>query len=173
LLPSRRRIVTAAQTLLVRRADVELYEFFRGALAWIATVAVLWPVNVPLAALAYKIQNGARPLDIGRDELWFRSVIAAGLLALVTAGFILLDYVFIDITGFLPGPIHLVIFMGYIPAAAYVMTLSFAFSELGQGLGVLVIYLGLPLCVLFVVHAILGVWETPLEFAYGFLKPPE
>ena len=152
---------------------MELYEFFRGALAWIATVAVLWPVNAPLAALAYKVQNGARPLSIERDELWVRSFLAAGLLALVTVGFILLDYFFIGITDIVPGPIHLVIFMAYVAAGAYVMFVSFAFSELADGLSVLTIYLGLPLVVLFIVNAISGIWEAPLEFAYGFLKPPE
>src|SRR2546421_6300289 len=93
-----------------RRAVVELYQFFWGALAWIATVAVLWPINVPLIALAYKIQNGTKPLEIEREELWYRSLFGAGMLALLTVGFVLLDYFFIDLTDFPPGPIHLVIF---------------------------------------------------------------
>jgi len=152
---------------------VELYKFFWGALAWIATVAVLWPANVPLLALAYKIQNGAAPLSIARDELWYRSLVGAGLLALVTVGFFFLDYFFIDWTDFPPGPIHLVIFMAYIPAGAYVMLISFAFAELLEGLGVLIIYLGLPLLALFLVNAVLGIWEGPLDVAYGFLRAPE
>jgi len=152
---------------------VELYKFFWGALAWIATVVVLWPINVPLLALAYKIQNGPKPLAIGRVELWYRSLVGAGLLALMTVGFIFLDYVFIDLTDFPPGPIHLVIFMAYIPAGAYVLLVSFAFAELLEGLGVLVIYIVLPVLVLFLINAISDIWEGPLGVAYGFLKPPE
>src|SRR5437016_6273467 len=102
--------------------------FFWGAMAWIATVAILWPINVPLIALAYKIQNGARPLSIDRDELWYRSLFGAGVLALLTLAFIFVDYAIIEWTDFPPGPIHLVIFMGYVPAAAYVLVISFAFG---------------------------------------------
>ena len=152
---------------------MELYKFFWGALAWIATVAVLWPINVPLLALAYKIQNGAKPLPIGQDELWYRSLVGAGLLAMVTVGFVFLDYVFLDLTDFPPGPIHLVIFMAYVPAGAYVMLEAFALSELLEGLGIFVIYIGLPVLVLFVINAALGIWEGPLDLAYDFLKTPE
>ena len=47
---------------------MELYKFFWGALAWIATFAILWPINVPLIALAYKVQNGPKPISIEREE---------------------------------------------------------------------------------------------------------
>jgi hypothetical protein len=151
---------------------VELYKFFWGALAWIATVAVLWPVNVPLLALAYKVQNGAKPLSIEQDELWYRSLVGAGMLALLTVALLFLDYLFVDLTDFPSGPTHLVIFMAYVPAAAYLLVISFAFSELLEGLGVLIIYIGLPVLVLFLINAILGIWEPWLDFFYGYLKQP-
>jgi hypothetical protein len=151
---------------------VELYKFFWGALAWIATIAVLWPINVPLLALAYKIQNGAKPLPIERAELWYRSAFGAGILALVTLGFVLLDYLIIDWADLPPGPIHLAAFVGYIPSAAYVLTIAFAYGELAEGLGIFVIYVGLPVMALFLINAVLGVWEWPLRFAHGYLKEP-
>jgi hypothetical protein len=151
---------------------VELYKFFWGALAWIVTIAVVWPLNVPLIALAYKIQNGAKPIEIEREELWYRSAFGAGMLALMTVGFVLLDYFIIDLTDLPAGPIHLVIFVGYIPAAAYVLTISFAYGDLVEGLGVFVIYLGLPVIVLFIINAVLGIWNWPLSLAYDYLKTP-
>jgi hypothetical protein len=152
---------------------MELYNFFWGALAWVATFAILWPVNVPLLAMAYKIQNGAKPLTIEQDELWYRSAVGAGILAFMTVGFVFLDYFFIDWIGLPPGPIHLVIFMAYVPAGAYGMLISFAYAELMDGLGVLIIYIGLPVLVLFLINAMVGIWEWPLRIAYGFLKTPE
>jgi hypothetical protein len=152
---------------------VELYKFFWGALAWIATVAVLWPVNVPLIALAYKIQNGAKPISIDREELWYRSLFGAGMLALLTVGMIFLDYLIIDLGDFPPGPIHLVIFMAYVPAAAWLMVISFAYADLLEGLGVFIIYIGLPIAVLLLVNAILGIWNWPLSVAFDYLKKPD
>jgi hypothetical protein len=151
---------------------MELYKFFWGSLAWIATVAVLWPLNVPLLALAYKIQNGAKPLPIDTDELWYRSAFGAGMLALMTIGFVLLDYFFVDFTDFPAGPIHLVIFMAFIPAAAWLLGIGFAFGELVEGLGLFVIYIGLPIFVLFIINAILGIWNWPLSIAYDYLRVP-
>jgi hypothetical protein len=152
---------------------VELYKFFWGALAWIATVAVLWPVNAIPLALAYKIQNGAKALtDEQWEELGYRSLFGSGMLALLTVGFIVLDYVLIDVTDFPPGPIHLVIFMGYLPAAAYVMVISFAYADLFEGLGLFVIYIGLPVFVLFLLNALFGWWNWPLSIVYDYLKTP-
>jgi hypothetical protein len=152
---------------------VELYKFFWGALAWIATFAVLWPINVPVIALAYKIQHGARPISIEREELWYRSFLGAGMLALLTAGAVLVDYFLVDLTGFPAGPIHLVIFAGYVAAAAWLMFIAFAYTDLLEGLGIFTIYVGLPVFLLFVINAVLGIWNWPLSVAYDYLKTPE
>lgn len=152
---------------------MELYKFFWGALAWIATVACLWPVNVPVLALAYKIQQGTKPIDEDmRDELWYRATLGAFFLALATAGFIFLDYLFLDYTEFPAGPIHLVVFMAYVPAGAFILFYFLGYSDLLDGLGLFVIYIGLPLALLVVVNAVLGVWNPLLNFVYGYLKAP-
>jgi hypothetical protein len=49
---------------------------------------------------------------------------------------------------FPPGPLHLVVVMGYVPAAAYVTLSAFAYSDLFEGLAVFIIYIGLPVLVL-------------------------
>lgn len=151
---------------------MELYKFFWGALAWIATVAVIWPINIPLIALAYKIQTGTKPLSIEPEEIWYRSAFGAGMLALMTAGFVFLDYFLIDLMDVPPGPVHLVVFMAYVPAAAWLMVLTFAYTDMFEGLGVFVIYVGLPVFVLFLINAVLGIWNPWLNFWYGYLKSP-
>ena len=151
---------------------MELYKFFWGALAWMATVAALFPANIPLLALAYKIQNGAKPLPIERDELWYRSAWGAFMLALATLAFVFVNYVILDYTDFPPGPIHLVFFMAYVPAAAWILMYYSGSGELLDGLGLFVIYVGLPILVLFVLNALLGIWNLPLNFAYDWLKAP-
>jgi hypothetical protein len=150
---------------------VEFYRFFWGALAWIAAVA-WFPFNVPLLALAYKIQNGPRPLSIDRDELWYRAFIAGLLLFLTTAGFILLDYFLADWSDMPPGPVHLVIFMGYVPAATWVLFFCFGYSDFLDGLGVFTIFFGLTIAVLLVLNAIFGLWSFFLNFAYSWLRNP-
>ena len=44
---------------------MELYEFLRGTLAWTVSVAALWPLNIPLAVLAYRIHRGQRKFAVG------------------------------------------------------------------------------------------------------------
>jgi hypothetical protein len=155
-----------------RTVTVELYKFFWEALAWIATVTVCVPINAIALALAYSIQNGPKPLSIDRGELAYRSVVGAVLLALVTVALVFLDYIFIDISDFPPGPVHLVIFMAYVPAAAYVVVISFAYSELVEGVSVVVIDIGLCVFVLFLIHTLLGWWSWPLSVAHDYLKMP-
>ncbi len=152
---------------------MELYKFFWGALAWIATFTILWPLNVPLIALAYKVQNGARPISLAHDEFWYRCLFGAGVLAVLSVAVILLDYFVIDITDLPAGPIHLLAFIGYVATAPYLMVISFAFTELTEGLGVFVIYIGLPLIVLLLVNAVSDLWSGPLSFAYDYLKDPK
>ncbi len=151
---------------------MELYKFFWGLLAWIATVAVFWPVNIPLLALAYKIQNGPKPIDIDRDELWYRSFVGATALGVLTLGFVVLDYLIVDWGELPPGPIHLVVLMGYVPAAVWLLFVIFAYTDMLEGLALLVIYLGMPIFVLFLLNAVFGWWNYFLNVAYGFLKSP-
>src|SRR5271168_2332138 len=97
---------------------MDLFDFFRITLAWMATVAVFWPVNIPMAALAYKIRQGYKPVDMEPDEFWWRCTFATLIMAAMTLGFIWLNWI---LTGAdLPsGPVHMVVFFGYLAAAAW------------------------------------------------------
>ena len=61
-----------------------LFLFFSWALVTIGAVTLIWPVNVPLAALAYKIRNGSGPNPLADEGFWWRSTFAA--LGLAGAG---------------------------------------------------------------------------------------
>src|SRR5262245_29394169 len=141
---------------------MELYEFFRGFWAWTATVAILWPLNVPMLALAFKVQNGTKRLPLRTEQIWWRSIFGALLLSLITFAFVILDFVVADWAEIPAGPVHLVILAGYVPVASWLLFVMFAHSELSDGLGLFVLYIYLPVFVLFVLNKIVGFWNPLL-----------
>ncbi|MFO0967119.1 MAG: hypothetical protein U0793_16255 [Gemmataceae bacterium] len=153
---------------------MELFAFFRGLFAWMVTVALLFPVNVVFAALAYKVRNGPKELEIDSDEMWIRSGWAAFMFGLVTLGFVFLDWFFVDSLAFPAGIIHLVMVAGYIPAGAWIMTYYFGFSDLLDGLSTFTLYIALPLIVLYLVDAVTGLWSKgPIAWVYSVVLPIE
>jgi hypothetical protein len=139
-----------------------LTRFLRGGLAWTVLVASFWPLNVPLAALAYKIHRGPQPLGMERSELWIRATFAALGVALATLAMLGVDYALIRFAELPPGPIHLAAFAGYLPVAVWILFLFFALDDLLTALGLFVIYIYLPVAVLFVLNFLIGFWD-PLE----------
>ena len=151
---------------------MEFYYFLRGTLAWTATVAILWPFNIPLAALAYKIRLGANKNPLKTKEYWVRSGAASFAVACITVMALALDFFLADGTDFPAGPIHLVVFMAYVPAAMWAIFVLFALEDLMQALSVFVIYIYLPVLVLFLLNAIIGFWQPLVDIVGGWLKVP-
>jgi len=151
---------------------MELYNFLRGVLVWTATVACLWPVNVPLLALAYRISLGPKPIEMEKDELWTRSAVAALLVAGWTLLIVLVDYLLADWFEFPAGPVHIVALMGYFPVAVWILFVFFAYTDLLEGVTLFTLYIYLPVFVLYVLNAIVGFWNPLLRFAQGYLKAP-
>jgi hypothetical protein len=146
---------------------VEVYHFFRWVLVVAVTVSVIWPLNVPLAGLAYKIFNGRRPLP--EDfHLWYRSTLAGLGLAVIALVAVALDY-FLCRAALPAGVVHLVIVLLYAPAAVWFLFWIFALDEMPQGAGVLLIFVflpGLPLGLL----QLIG-FTLPLSLAGNWLAP--
>jgi hypothetical protein len=120
------------------------------AVAVVAAVTLLWPLNVPLAALAYKVRNGPGPLGL-EEGFWWRSTFAALGLAGMTLVLLGLAYLLVGAAKMPPGVIHLVLLLSYIAAAGWYLFWIFALEDIGQGLSVFLIYVllaGLPLLVL-------------------------
>jgi len=151
---------------------VEFYYFLRGTLAWTATVAILWPFNILLAALAYKIRLGPNKNPLKPKEYWVRSGAVATVVAAITLVALVLDYVLAEEMDFPAGPVHLVVFMAYVPAAVWAIFVFFSLEDLMQALSVFVIYIYLPVLVLYVLNAIIGFWQPLVDLAGGMLKVP-
>jgi hypothetical protein len=152
-----------------------LYLFVYKSLAWMATVACLWPVNIPMAGLAYKIRQGHKPIDMESDEFWWRCTFAPLILAGITLAFIGADYFLTD-SDFPSGPVHLVIFLGYLGSASWLYYVFFALEDFFQALGMVLIYLCIPIAVLFLFNLITGWWNPVLDLVLKWLKevaPPQ
>src|SRR5215510_5073676 len=138
---------------------MELYAFLRGAMAWTILLATLWPLNIPLAALAYKIRSGPRPMTMERAELWTRSTFGTLVVALASLAAIAVDYVLVELAEFPAGPIHLAVFMGYLAIATWIFFVFFALDDLLGALGLFVIYIYLPVLVLYLLNLMVGFWD--------------
>ena len=148
---------------------VEFYQFLRGTLAWTASVAVLFPLNIPLMALAYKIRNGPNRISMPRQEFWWRSTGAALAVTVCTLVMLGVDYLLAEGAAFPAGIIHMVMLMAYVPAAVWACFVMFALDDPLQGLSVVVLYLTLPVLVLYLLNLVVAFW-LPVDWAYDWLK---
>jgi hypothetical protein len=137
---------------------VELYRFFSQALAVLATITLAVPLSVPLAALAYKVRLGPKPVPFEPKPFWLRSAGAALGLALFTGVALGLERVLVAGVEFPAGPVHLVLFMAYLPAGVWLMFWMYALDDLIEGLGVFLIYLLVPGLPLFLLGLLLDRW---------------
>jgi hypothetical protein len=143
---------------------VDLFQFCWAVLAWTTTVAILCPLNMPMAALAFRIWRENRDTDIEGAELWQRAFLASAALAVLTVAFVAVDWALTDYAEFPPGPIHLVIFIGFIALASWVMFYIFSLDDYFEGLSLVAIYLFIPVIVLFLLNGMLGLLNTSMRF---------
>jgi hypothetical protein len=147
-----------------RGAAVDIFQFFWGTLAWTATVAMLFPLNIPMAALAFRIWRETKDTDVEGSELWIRSALASVGVAVVCAAFLALDFVLADLAEFPAGPIHIIAFVGFFALACWVMAYMFSFEDYFQGVSLTILYLFLPLIALFLLNGLLGLLNPALRF---------
>jgi len=155
---------------------MEFYLFVRDFLAWTASVACLFPVNVPILFFAHRIREGQLANEDDRmdsDEAWKRAGLGALVLALTTAVFLFADVVFALWADLPAGMVHFVVLIAYIPAAAYVLAMFFAYDDYFHGLGLLTLYLGLPLAALFLINWPTGLWKPVVGFFASYLVEPK
>ena len=152
------------------------YPFVRGLLAWIATIACLWPINVPILGFAFRASCGPKRPDMEANEFWTRSTFGALFLALGAFAALIVDYFLAESLAFPAGPVHLIVLACLIPIGMWICFVLFACDELGQGLTIILIFLLLPIFTLYVIRALLdwlfdaGFWDPLLNMAYGWLK---
>jgi len=145
------------------------FEFFRKSLAWMATVAVLWPLNIPMAGLALKIRQGYKPIDMESEEYWWRCTFATLILEIITFAFIWADWLLTGIE-LPPGPVHLMILLAYLGAASWLFFVFFALEDFFQAFGMVLIYLYVPMTVLFLLNLLTHWWDYFLNLPLFYLK---
>jgi hypothetical protein len=150
---------------------MELYLFVWGTLAWTIAIAALWPLNIPLAWLAYRIWHGNKPIDEEmQDELWRRSSYGAAAIAAAAWSVLVLDYVLASWAELPAGLVHMVLLLSLLSFAAWLMMLFFAMEDFFSGLNILMIYLYLPVFVLWVPDRLLFGASGPNPLVNWFLS---
>jgi hypothetical protein len=150
---------------------VELFNFFRLMLAVVITVSLIWPINIPLMALAYRVRQGQTAIPFEKSAFWWRSTFAALGLAGMGLVLVVVDYLLASGAGFPAGPLHLILVMGYLPIAVWFLFVLFALEDMLQALAVLFLYIFLPGLPLLFIDRVLQFWR-PLQPALSWLLVP-
>jgi hypothetical protein len=158
---------------------LEIFVFFWGALAWTVTVAALWPINIPMAALSFRIWRETKASDIEGTELWIRAFLASTCITVIAVVFVAIDYVIVELMELPPGPVHITVFVGMLALACVAMLYMFSLEDFFQGLSLAMIYLFLPVLALFLLNGLLGLlhenlrfWDPVVKMAAYFLTKP-
>ena len=151
-----------------------MYEFFWAALAWTVTIAALWPVNIPLAFLAYRIwSKNTPPPDTEWSEIWTRSALVTLVIGLGSVGMVVLDYLLVGWADFPAGPIHLTVYVALVAGAVWMLMLFYEVEDFFEAFSLLIIYVYLPFMVLWALNRVLGFWDPLLGLVNGWLVKPQ
>jgi hypothetical protein len=115
-------------------------------------VAVVWPLNIPIMAMAYKIRHGYPPIPMEMKELWLRSVLGSlgiAVLGVLMAGF---NYVGIGSLHIPELPVQLGLIIVFLAAGTWYLFWAFAFDDALESLGLLLIYIFLPTFLLLIAN---------------------
>jgi hypothetical protein len=136
-----------------------VYHFISVGLRIIAATTFFWPLTIPLAALAYRIRLGQRPMPLEPGPFWLRSTFASLGLALLTVIGLALWLVLVVFFELPPGPIEVVLFLVYIPAAVCYLFWMYALDDMLEALGIFLIYVLLPGLPLLLIAWLTGLWK--------------
>jgi hypothetical protein len=142
---------------------VDLFSFANWVLVLILTITLLWPINIGLLILAFRVQlgTGKLPYDEPRELRWRAALGATGLvgLSLVFVGLAYVINVGAELTGSMRGAVYLTLLLLYVPAAVGFLFWCFAFEDLGPAVAVFLLYVGLPAFPLLLVGWLFRFWE--------------
>jgi hypothetical protein len=121
----------------------EFLEFFRQVLILVVIISLYWPINVPAAALAYKVRNGSKPIPLGTVPFWVRSCFAAVGMAVLALSLMGFDKALTSV-GLPPGLVHAFMCVCYLPLGSWWMFTIFALEDLWEGLSTLLLFVFMP-----------------------------
>jgi hypothetical protein len=148
---------------------VDLFSFAAWMLLTVVVVTIVWPLNVPLLALAIKVRRGQQPIGYEtQTELWWRCAFGSlGLmvLALIAVGLSYGLLTELELTG-IRGPVHLVLLLLLFAAGIPYLFWILGLEDMVEAAGIYVLYVFLPGLPLF----LLG-WLLSLGDRVGPLVP--
>lgn len=148
---------------------MDIFAIASWVLAALVGVTGVFPLTIPMLALAYKLRNGAGKIPLETESFWFRSGFSALGLFLLTLVTLVLNYQLVSRMDLPTGTVHLVLLLAYIPAGVVYLFWMYAMDEVLEGLSLFVLYVmmwGVPLLILDRV--------SPLKLihrAYALLQP--
>jgi len=149
---------------------MEFFAFFRHLLIILIAVSLYWPLNVPLAALAYKVRLGTEPVPLPVVTFWVRSAAAALGMAVLSASLMGSDQFFTHI-GFPAGPVHLVMFLVYVPLGALWMYKVFQLEDGWEGLSTLLLFVFMPGLLLVLIRLAFGAYPPHFVDIGSWINP--
>jgi len=138
---------------------VDIFRFISWCLIAVYAVTLIFPVNVALVALAYKVKLGGRPIDMEPGEFWWRCSFAALGLAGLSLVLIAFDYGLIASVQMPAGPVQLTLFLLYLPAAIGFLFWILGMDDVMNAASVFVLYILLPGLPLLLIGRIAHLWE--------------
>src|SRR5262249_25048391 len=132
----------------------DIYRIFAGALWILLVVTVVWPLNLPWLALAYKVRHGHKPIPMEPVEFWVRTTLASlalALLALLAFGVRAVALNVMELRE-IEGLVYTVLFLVCVPAGVLLVAWLYAFDDLTEALGVYLVYLIAPGLVLLALY---------------------
>jgi hypothetical protein len=150
---------------------VDLFVFVSWSLVIVAAVTLIWPVNIPLLALAYRIREGRQPTLVKTGELWLRCTLGALGLCVLTLVLIGLVYAGVELAELPAGPVQLALLVAYVAAAAAFLFWALALEDMLQALGVFLLYIVLPGLPLLLLGRLVGLWPWLRQSAKWLLLP--
>jgi hypothetical protein len=122
---------------------VEQFNEVRWLLVLVVSAALYFPLTVPLAALAYKVQRGPKPIEMEPAPFWTRSTLVALGLALMAGAVMFVDHWLVSLD-FPAGFVHLALLLLFLPAGAWYVFWMFEYDELSEGVSAFLVFIGLP-----------------------------
>ena len=137
-----------------------LFNFVSWCLLTIGVVTLIWPLNIPLLALAYKVRLGYRAVPLAKAAFWWRSTFGSLGLAGMTLVLMGVLYALVDGADFKPEQVQLVLLMAYLPAAVWYLFWMYAMEDMLESLSVFLLYILLSGLPLLLIGRWFGWWET-------------
>ena len=148
---------------------MDLFTFAAWILLTVVVVALAWPLNIPLLALAIKVRRGTQPIGYEPAELWWRCTfgsLGVAVLALIVVG---LSYGLIQEMDLAQaaGAVHLILLGVFFAAGIPYLFWMLGLDDMVEAAGIFVLYVFLPGLPLFGLGWLLSLGATVAPWLPG------